>query len=291
VLTEVKAVVARVTKPEGFAVLNADDPRVLGVREVISARPFLFTRRADHPEVAAHVAQGGWALTVEDGAIVWHHDGAAERLTTLDDVPITFGGRAEHMVENALAAAAACLAIGLDAQTVRDGLARFRNRAEQNRGRLNVYEMNGRTIVVDFAHNEAGLEHLLKFARTFCGSGGRLVTVIGTAGDREDSAITGIGRIAATGADGVIIKDTEKYLRGRTPGEMPALMRPVVGERLVDEAPNERSGFYRGLDLLESGDTLAVMCIEDYDEILGYLDSHANARSLRSRIDANDIGC
>src|SRR5690606_18091472 len=46
-LTEVKAVVARVTHPEGFAVLNADDPRVLSVREVIVARPFLFSRRQD----------------------------------------------------------------------------------------------------------------------------------------------------------------------------------------------------------------------------------------------------
>ena len=279
VLTEVKAVVARVTLPDGFAVLNADDSRVLGVRDVVRARPFLFSRHAEHPEVREHVRDGGWALVVRDTDIIWHHDGAEERLTALNDVPITFGGRAEHMVENALAAAAACLAIGLDPAMVKDGLAQFRNRAEQNRGRLNVYDLDGATVVIDFAHNEAGLKHLLTFGRSFCGADGTLYSVVGTAGDREDAAITGIARIAAELADGVIIKDTEKYLRGRDSGDMPSLMRQAVGEVIVAETPNERSGFQEGIARLSPGDVLTVMCIEDYDAILEYLDEHGRSLS------------
>lgn len=273
-LTEVKAVVARVTRRDGFAVLNADDPRVMSVRDVVSARPFLFTRRDDHPVVTGHIRDGGWGLVVRDGTIVWHHDGEDDGVAALGDIPITFGGRAGHMVENALAATAACLAIGLRADQVAEGLALFRNRAEQNRGRLNVYAMNDATVVVDFAHNEAGLDQLLAFGRSFCQSGCRLYTVIGTAGDRGDEALRGIASIAAGKADGVIVKDTEKYLRGRSAGEMPALMRSIVGDSLVDEASSERGGFYRALEVLEPGDVLTVMCIEDYDEILGYLNEH-----------------
>lgn len=278
-LTEVKAVVARVTHPEGFAVLNADDPRVLSVREVIVARPFLFSRRQDNPTVVEHVRSGGWALVVSDGAIVWHHDGVHQHIVTLDEVPITFRGRAEHMVENALAATAACLAVGLDAAQVAEGLRKFRNRPDQNRGRLNVYEVDGATVVVDFAHNEAGLKHLLQFARGFCAEGGRLYAVVGTAGDRDDTALKGIATIAAEQADGVVIKDTEKYLRGRSAGEMPGIMRGIVGDSLICMSPNEREGFHRGLELLARGDVLAVMCIEDYDEILAYLDEHGTSLS------------
>lgn len=275
VLTEVKSVVARVTTSDGYAVLNADDPRVLNVREVIAANPILFSRSSSNHELDRHVEQAGWALRVVDGEMVWYHDGESEIVALLDDVPITFGGRAEHMVENALAAAAACLALGVSVEDVRNGLKAFRNRAEENRGRLNVFERDGATVVVDFAHNEAGLEHLLRFARTTCAKDGRLTVAIGTAGDREDSAIEGIGRIAAEHADAVIIKDSEKYLRGREAGEMPRMLKRVVGDLAIQVSPNERTAFYRGLELIKAGDTLAVMCIEDSDEILGYLEEHA----------------
>jgi cyanophycin synthetase len=278
-LTEVKAVVARATKRDGYAVLNADDPRVLAVRDVIEARPFLFSRQPDRREVRDHVASGGWALVVRDGDIVWFHDGGEETVAALADVPMTFGGRAQHMVENALAAASACLAIGIPVAKVRDGLTKFRNRADQNRGRLNVYGVDGATVVVDFAHNEAGLEHLLRFARGFCDAGGRVYAVVGTAGDRDDAALTGIARIAAERSDGVILKDTKKYLRGREPGEMPALMRPFVGEVFAGDAPNEWEGFRAGMELIVPGDVLAVMCIEESDHILGYLDAHGTPLS------------
>jgi cyanophycin synthetase len=278
-LTRVKAVVARATKADGYAVLNADDPRVLAMRSVIEARPFLFSREPERPEVRQHIGEGGWALVARDGDITWFHDGEQETLAALADVPLTFGGRAQHMVENALAGAAACLAIGLPVERVRDGLTAFRNRADQNRGRLNVYDLDGATVVIDFAHNEAGLAHLLKVARSFCGEGGRVYAVVGTAGDRDDAALAGIARIAAESSDGVILKDTKKYLRGREPGEMPDLMRPIVGSALIGDVPDEWEGFHKGLDTIVAGDVLAVMCIEESDRILAWLDERGTSLS------------
>lgn len=279
VLSEVKSVVARVTLSDGFAVLNADDSRVLAVASSITAKPFLFSKDSSRDEIGDHVANGGWALVVDGDDMVWHHDGQKDTLVAVDEVPITFGGRAEHMVENALAAAAACLAIGIAPDVVRSGLKTFRNRPDQNRGRLNVYELDGATIVVDFAHNEAGLNQLLRFSRKFCGDDGQLVVVVGTAGDRDDAAIRAIGEVAASSADQIIIKDSEKYLRGREPGEMPSMLRSIAGDRLTQETSNERAGFYAGLELMNAGDVLAVMCIEDYDEILAHLDEHATPLS------------
>lgn len=279
VLAEVKAVVARVTTTDGFAVLNADDPRVLGVRRAVSCRPFLFTRHPDNVAVGSHIAANGWALVSNGTEIHWHQDGNEELLVSLADVPMTFSGRAAHMVENAMAAAGACLAVGMAADDVRAGLFAFRNRPDQNRGRLNVYSFDGATVVIDFAHNEAGLHQLLQFGRSLCDPDGRLIVVIGTAGDRGDEAIRGIGEIAAAQADGVIVKDSEKYLRGRLPGEMPAILRQSVGSRLLADSANERMAFYTGIDMLSQGDVLAVMCIEDYDEILSHLDHNAIALS------------
>lgn len=283
-LAEVKSLVPRSTRPEGFAVLNADDPRVLAMRDVIEARPFLVTRLPMSDAVRQYVAGGGWALTVDDGQVWWRHDGEIEGITSLNDIPITFGGRAPHMVENALCAAAACLALGLDIDQVQSGLAGFRSSSKDNHGRLNVYALNGGTVVIDFAHNQAGLERLLEFSRQWVDGNGRLVAIVGTAGDREDSVFRALGRVAADRADRVVRKDSTRYLRGREPGDMPKLMREGVGESGRpgvddDDAPSERDACLRAFEAIREGDVVAVMCIEDYDFLLAYLDEHGQAVS------------
>ena len=275
-LAEVKATVVRVTVADGFAVLNADDELVLAMRSVIVAKPFLITRQVENPAVTAHVADGGWALTVRDGQVHWSHDGETELVTDLNDIPITFGGRAGHMLENALCATAACLAVGLPIDQVRVGLAEFRPHSDQNRGRLNVFDVDGVTIIIDFAHNEAGLASLLKFGRSMVSApDSRLITIIGSAGDRTDEALSMLGTIAAQSADLTVIKDTKHYLRGREPGEIVELMKQGMtraGGQWQEIASSEFEGVKRGIALAGVGDVVAVMCIEDYDEILPWLE-------------------
>jgi len=281
-LARVKQVVAAVTKPEGFVVLNASDPLVMGMVHAIRGRPFLISREGDQPEVIEHRAAGGWALWVDRGLIRFAHDGVEEVVSDLNDVPITFGGKALHMVENALCAAAAALAGGVDIDNVRSGLAKFRNQADQNRGRLNVFEINGATVVVDFAHNAAGLTHLLMLGRGFTSEGGRLIAAIGTAGDRSDDAIIELGALAGEQADVVIAKDTVKYLRGRASGEIPALIRSGTQrakQANVKTVPNEHAAFELGLGLLKPGDTLVIMSIENLDQILNTLSEKGTAIS------------
>ena len=48
-LAEVKGVVPRITKKSGWAVLNADDPRVFAMRLTTPARPWVFSRDSDSP--------------------------------------------------------------------------------------------------------------------------------------------------------------------------------------------------------------------------------------------------
>src|SRR5262249_38526634 len=57
---------------------------------------------------------------------------------------------------------------------------------------------------------------------------------IGTAGDRPDDTLRGIGRIAGARAQRVAIKETLKYLRGRS-------RESVVGEILAGIASSGRS--------------------------------------------------
>ena len=145
-----------------------------------------------------------------------------------------------------------------------------------NPGRLHVYETNGTTVVLDYAHNEAGLKHLLSFGRSFVRDGGQLISVIGTAGDRSDEALRAIGELAASHSDFVVIKETVKYLRGREAAAgMTALMAEGVGRVPGidwDQAPTELGGVEVALQARKPGDAVVVMCIEQSDDVRAMLE-------------------
>lgn len=275
-LRDVKSVVAQVTTPDGFVVLNADDPLSYSVRERVTAQVILTSKDESNPGLAEHLEQGKWGVYVRDGAIVSALDGEIEAVAALDQIPITFGGRAPHMVENALSATAVLLAAGVSVEEVRDGLAAFHNRSEQNRGRLNVFKVDEGYVILDFAHNPAGLGLLLAFGRRFVEGNGRLIGVVGTAGDRTDDTLRSVGRIAAERADYTIFKDTSRYLRGRESGEILLLLHEGFrsgGGGDYEDAESERPAALRALELLQTGDVVALMCIEDYDFLLDHLEA------------------
>ena len=154
-LAEVKGVVPRITRRSGWAVLNADDPRVLAMRASTRARPWLFSRDPDSPALRETLSSGGGrATTVIDGWVcVQTAASDAEPLVELVDVPMTLSGLSHFNVENALAATSAALAIGISREAVVGGLRSFRPDAEHNPGRMNLFSVSGLTVVLDLAHN------------------------------------------------------------------------------------------------------------------------------------------
>jgi cyanophycin synthetase len=230
-LAEVKSTVCRITRPDGWVVLNADDPLVAAVARRVKANVALFSLAGvDSVAVRRHRERGGRAYLVRDGVMV-EAEGDTERpIVDVAQVPITIGGLARHNVANALAAAGGARGLGATVAQVRAGLRDFAPSAERSPGRLNLYRLGAKVVIVDFAHNEAGVGAVLDVALGIAGgAAGRaapVTAIIGTAGDRPDDTLRGIGRIAAERAQRVAIKQTLKYLRGRS-------AESVVGELMA----------------------------------------------------------
>jgi cyanophycin synthetase len=237
-LAEVKATVCRVTRPGGRVVLNADDPLVAAVARRVRAQVAYFTLDAASPLAARHRRAGGLVYAAERGRLVEHEGDAVHEIAAVADVPITLGGLARHNVANALAAAAGARALGATIEQVADGLRDFRPSADLSPGRLNVFRAGRRIVIVDFAHNEAGTEAILDVAQRIAGgAAGRaapVTAIIGTAGDRPDDTLRGIGRIAGERAQRVAIKETRSYLRGRAPDDVVRVLREGIAEAGVD---------------------------------------------------------
>ncbi|MFH0751815.1 MAG: Mur ligase family protein [Chloroflexota bacterium] len=246
-LTAAKATICRITRPDGWVVLNADDPHVAAVASLVAAPVAFFSLEAELPPVPrAHVERGGRAYVVRRGTIIEVEAGETRPIVAVDEIPVALRGLARHNVANALAAAGGARALGATLAQVADGLRDFRPSAERSPGRLNLYRHGKRVVIVDYAHNEAGLEALLDVANGVAAGGAArtwpVTMIIGTAGDRPDDAIRGIGRIAAKRAQRVVIKETPSYLRGRDGREVIDVLRAGIAEGAAEVAAAGRPG-------------------------------------------------
>jgi cyanophycin synthetase len=224
-LIDVKALVAEEIHDGGTVVLNADDLAVaaLAGRPAVARRaPVIryFSLDPGNPVVQQHRAAGGISYQLRDGELV-EIDGSRELdLAAVAELPGAFGGLAPHVVANALAAVAACRALGVSAKDIRRALASF-TPAEANPGRGNLYLASGSPVILDYGHNAAALDATGAMISNVWG--GQPVAAVTLPGDRRDDlVIESATAVAAWFGQVVVYEDEDK--RGRRPGEMTELI-------------------------------------------------------------------
>lgn len=219
-LAEVKSVICRVTRRKGAVILNADDSLVAAAARWVKAPVWFFSLRPTSARVRRHLARRGRAYLLEGDWLVERSGSRGRRILRADEVPATFGGIARHNIANALAAAGGARALGFSIDQVATGLRDIRSSAESLPGRMNLYRLGNRLVIVDYAHNVAGITVLLDAAEAVIGPRGRrkgtLSAIIGTAGDRPDDYLRAMAAEAGARADQLAIKESLTYLRGRT---------------------------------------------------------------------------
>lgn len=236
-MAQVKAIVGGVVEPGGRVVLGADSPPLTRIDTGRFAAPIVyFALSPDNPTLAAHRRAGGEAWYVAEGVIVEAAGGRESPLCAVRELPFTFGGAAAYNVQNALGAAACARALGLERAAIIDGLRSFASSAAENPGRINRFDLDGVGLVLDFAHNPAGVDAIAGVLAALRGSG-RLAIAIGMAGDRRDEDLDELVRaLLDLRPDRVILREQPDYLRGRKLGEVPAVLRRALIARGLDPA-------------------------------------------------------
>jgi len=230
-LANVKSVVVEAVRRDGFSVLNADDPHCVKMARRAGGRTIWFSLNGGAetpPLVRDHIDHGGMAVVrepgEEGGTIALYDDGRRETVMKAGDIPATLHGMAEFNVANALAAVAMALAHGVPILTIRSALSQFHSNFDQNPGRLNVHDAHGFRVIIDYAHNAAGLEALGRVVRGLSHRYKRTIGVVSMAGDRRDEDIRQLGCIAAGLFDELIFRE-DPATRGRPRGEVMGLLK------------------------------------------------------------------
>jgi cyanophycin synthetase len=275
-LAEAKMVVARVVAPEGRVVLNADDPLITARAGRASAPIVWFSLDPERSPARALLGAGETAWVLHGGELELWHGGWKRVVAHVDDIPIAFGGAARHNLANALAALALGSSLLLPNEAMLRGLRHVRGTPEDNPGRGNLLELDGVKILIDYAHNPHGVTAVLGIAANLLAR--RRLILLGQAGDRDDASLRDLARAAwKLSPDRVVIKELPEMLRGRTAGEVPAILEDEIrrlgaGGEVIGRAATEIDGVRQALAWARKGDLLLLLIHTQRDEVLALLD-------------------
>jgi cyanophycin synthetase len=259
-LARVKQVVVEAVRRDGAAALNADDPLVAEMAAATDSDVVYFSSNPRQHVVAAHLAEGGRCVVVEDGALVLAEGTSRVELIALERVAFTHAGAIGFQVQNALAASAAAWAAGLNPAMIARALTTFMADERMAPGRFNRIKVGGVDIILDYGHNTAALTALGQAVLAL--DRRRTVLVIGLPGDRRDEDLVATLDAARPFADAYVLYDLAD-LRGRAPGELPTMLyQHVAVDRPCAIASNQREAIERGWQQVAPGDRLLVIVDE-----------------------------
>jgi cyanophycin synthetase len=271
-LAHLKSVVAESVQPEGYAILNADDPLVVAMAQRCKATVAYFSMNPDNPLIQSHIQSGGMAAVYDQGYLCIRQSDWTLRIEEAANIPLTMGGRAPFMIANALAASLAAYVQGVDLEQICQGLATFQASVKQTPGRMNLFNLGRFHALVDYAHNPHSYEALGGFVQNWQGE---RIGVIGGPGDRRDEDFVTLGRLSAAIFDRIIIKEDDDN-RGRTRGQAADLIE--AGIRQIQPNMNyeiildETTAINTALDAAPA-DSLVVILPESVSRAIGMIES------------------
>lgn len=259
-LAKLKGVIPETVLPDGYAILNADDDLVYNMRRSVDCNVALFSMDMNNPHIRALQRKGGITAIYENGYVTLCRGEWKMRVMKAENIPLTYGGRAKFMIKNILPVIIAANVQGISIEDMKAALETFIPSASQTPGRLNLFKFNEFDILLDYAHNPAGLRALQNFTDEIEAT--VKVGIIAGIGDRREQDNNEIGSIAAEMFDEIIIRQ-DKHLRGKTETEIINML--VEGIKMKDPKkkttiiPSEKEAITFAVKNAKKG-SLIVLC-------------------------------
>ncbi len=222
------------------AVINADDKYAVEItaQAVCPILTYGIENKCDYRAKNIRLSERGVIFTMDEKGKT--HD-------------VRLGIPGMFSVYNALAAACACHAAGIDMGDIIKGLLL----AKGVRGRAEVVALPAPyTVIIDYAHTPDGLENIIKTVRDF--AKGRIITLFGCGGDRDREKRPKMGKIAATLSDFCVV--TSDNPRSEDPERIMADILHGMGgmEERYTSIVNRREAIKSAMQSARAGDAIIL---------------------------------
>lgn len=271
-LAKVKGVIPETVLPDGHAILNADDDLVYDMRRSVDCNVALFSMDENNPRIKALQRLNGITAVYENGYVTICRGEWKMRIMKAENIPLTYGGKAKFMIQNVLAAILAAHVQGISIEDMKAGLETFIPSASQTPGRLNLFKFEKFSILLDYAHNPAGMRALRKFTDELeCTI---KVGIIAGIGDRRVEDNNEMGAIAADMFDEIIIRQ-DKHLRGKSEEELIKMLADGIKTRdpkkKITVIPSEKDAITHAVKNAVEG-SLIILCSDVVPDALALVE-------------------
>ncbi|RLD22875.1 MAG: cyanophycin synthetase [Bacteroidetes bacterium] len=278
-LARVKGVIPETVFPDGYAILNAEDDLVYDMRNNVQSKVALFALDEKNPRIVKHAKRGGLSAVYENGYITICKGEWKMRVAKAINVPLTFEGKALFMIQNVLPAVLTGYIRGFSIEDLKVSIESFIPSPAQTPGRLNLFRFKEFNLLLDYAHNPAGLRALHDMIKKMKGS--PRVGMIAGIGDRRPEDNREIGAVAAEMFDEIIIRQ-DKNLRGKTEEELIEMIhegiKSVDPNKPVTIIPSEEEAITHAITKAKKG-SLLVFCTDVVPDALNLVMSFKEKES------------
>ncbi|MBF6608030.1 MAG: cyanophycin synthetase [Flavobacterium sp.] len=259
-LANVKAVVVRSVKKDGWAILNADDEQCVRIGKELDCNVAYFSLDQENEVIKNHREANRPVAVFENGFISIADADGLHRIAHVETIPLTHGGKCKFMIANALSVALAGFLHGFCTGRIIETLQTFEPGFEQTPGRLNTFRFEKFEVLVDYAHNPHGYLAIEDFVKNIDAK--RKIGIITGIGDRRDEDIKECAAISQRMFDHVIIR-FDNDLRGSSSERITKLLldglnttdKKVTYEIIEDEL----AAVQHVLQMASEGDYIVIL--------------------------------
>jgi len=261
----VKSLVGEAVKKDGYVVINADDKASLNIISRMNSKIILFTKNKNNPAISKYLNNKNLVVYLENDTIYLKGLNECKKIINVSKAPITLGGKLVYNIENVMASISALVSVGVDINTIREGIETFSNE-DQNPGRFNMYDIDGTKVILDYGHNIEGYKVVLEGIKKIDHK--RIIGVVGVPGDRTNSSTVKVGNICGENFDYIYIKE-DRDKRGRENGEIANLLKKGILETGFKNSKlniilDEEEALKNAIEFSEPGD-LVIMFFEEFE--------------------------
>jgi UDP-N-acetylmuramyl tripeptide synthase len=259
---------------KGTLVLNADDAILVAESAKLNVPICWFSEDSNNPQIVKALSHNQPCVFVKNGQFIYsYHE--QDEIAVVTEVPMTVNGTARHNIQNALGVIGLSKALGISSDHIQTGLRAFGSNAKDNPGRGNIYDLNGVTVIVDFAHNSHSMQALVEMASSMPAQAKHVM--FSHAGDRSNKDICDVAdAVSKLVPNTYVLAELEQYLRGREINEISRLVKEHLENRGVSStdillATDPLDGTKQIIKRAKSGDLVLLFVLSEREKVQEFL--------------------
>ncbi len=243
----------RKTDTPKVAIINSDDPSAQFFTQIAADKTYLYS-------INEFLGTTTTSSTVSAKVIREDEAGTVFKASTpLGNTTIHLRLPGNFNIQNALAAISAALALGITLEDIKKGLEKI----TAIPGRMERIDAKQPfTVIVDYAHTPDGFTKALSTARSF--TKGKLISVFGSAGDRDKLKRPLLGEVASKYCDTIIL--TEEDPGSENPLDIIKSIKKGIPPNFRENVniftiPNRKDALSRAFQIAKPRDTVMLLAM------------------------------